>query len=607
MPLKAFLLIISLLTISFSFSQTKNERLGDKAFEMNKHYTALFYYEKAIEDSTDRFDTWFKAGNSSEILKDYSKAKEYYKKAQYKLQPPDTSIPERSAQLFYSLGTIHKYLGEYNEAELFFSKVLNTNSKGPKSVGLYDKCVQEMKSSKWAQENLTSKNHISITQLPEPLNDINSDFSAGLFKDHLLQVTSLKPVEEILEGTVEENFSSIYFYDNAFNPVDFSFEWDEEKIQNKHIANGYYLKERSIFFFTLCEDISETEKKCDIYVSIFKNNKWFNPRKLNINKLTESSTHPTAFVDNNGKINLYFSSERKTGLGESDIYYAVEKENLIFEEEQLLPEPINSAGSETTPYFNPKENRLYFSSNWHYGYGGFDIFYSELKNNNWQEPINMGLPVNSSSEDQYFRFINDTDGFLSSNREGAHTYMGTSCCYDVFGFEMPKIIIDTPRIVKKEKEKPKKEDKVKKKQLQTMLPVTVYFHNDEPNPKTTDTTTLLSYSDCYNDYKNVELDYYKINKEDRLKTFFSEDVDGGYANIRIFTSILGDLLETKQAELLIQGYCSPLALNDYNINLSKRRNASIVNFLKEELSENAFKNLAITFVPHGEEKAKKIG
>ena len=78
------------------------------------------------------------------------------------------------------------------------------------------------------------------------------------------------------------------------------------------------------------------------------------------------------------------------------------------------------------------------------------------------------------------------------------------------------------------------------------LPVTLYFHNDIPNPRSWDTTTAVNYIDSYNDYTAM-IDRYQKEysaglsgnraeeaKED-IESFFVEYVDNGL----IINSVLG--------------------------------------------------------------------
>ena len=64
---------------------------------------------------------------------------------------------------------------------------------------------------------------------------------------------------------------------------------------------------------------------------------------------------------------------------------------------------INSSYNEDAPYLTADGKRLYFCSYGHESMGGYDIFYSE-KNaaGQWQKPVNIGYPVNSTDDDMFF-------------------------------------------------------------------------------------------------------------------------------------------------------------------------------------------------------------
>ena len=78
----------------------------------------------------------------------------------------------------------------------------------------------------------------------------------------------------------------------------------------------------------------------------------------------------------------------------------------------------------------------------------------------------------------------------------------------------------------------------------------------------------------------------------------------------IFAHILADLRQGKTIQLQIKGYASPLHKKQYNINLSKRRIKSFVNYVEQYegkvfspyIEEGLFQ---ITELPFGESKATK--
>lgn len=58
------------------------------------------------------------------------------------------------------------------------------------------------------------------------------------------------------------------------------------------------------------------------------------------------------------------------------------------------------------PFLQSDGNRVFFVSNIPGGAGGFDIYYSEKRSGKWTDPTNLGLKVNSAS-DEFFPFITD--------------------------------------------------------------------------------------------------------------------------------------------------------------------------------------------------------
>ncbi len=114
---------------------------------------------------------------------------------------------------------------------------------------------------------------------------------------------------------------------------------------------------------------------------------------------------------------LYFVSNMPGGYGETDIYKVEIKSDGTFGAPQNLGPTINTPHKEMFPFVQNDE--LYFASEGHYGLGGLDVFKSTITQNNFTEPQNLGMPVNSNRDD--FALIISVDGsygYFSSNRDG---------------------------------------------------------------------------------------------------------------------------------------------------------------------------------------------
>lgn len=116
---------------------------------------------------------------------------------------------------------------------------------------------------------------------------------------------------------------------------------------------------------------------------------------------------------------LYFASDMPGGFGQSDLYQVEINADGTFGKPENLGNQINTFGRETFPFIS-NENELYFASDAHDGFGGLDIFVTNLVENlSFSIPRNLGEPVNSRMDD--FGFIINTvskKGFFTSNRSG---------------------------------------------------------------------------------------------------------------------------------------------------------------------------------------------
>jgi outer membrane protein OmpA-like peptidoglycan-associated protein len=170
---------------------------------------------------------------------------------------------------------------------------------------------------------------------------------------------------------------------------------------------------------------------CDLYVAHWDLGQWSMPKRIEGNINTGSwESQPCVSAD--GK-ELYFVSRRN---GNADIYCSRRNADRSWGEPQNLGAPINTRGSEMAPFLHPDGKTLYFSSDKHIGMGGFDLFMSRRgEDGKWQEPVNLGFPINTNGDEiNFFVAADGRTAFISSQREGG--YGG----YDIYTFELPEEI-----------------------------------------------------------------------------------------------------------------------------------------------------------------------
>ncbi len=117
--------------------------------------------------------------------------------------------------------------------------------------------------------------------------------------------------------------------------------------------------------------------------------------------------------------------------------------------------------------------------------------------------------------------------------------------------------------------------------LSTLLPIVLFYDNDEPDKRTTATNTLKNYNDTYYYYhqkKAVFKQEYaaggKQNSEmlDQLDDFFENEVEVGMFKLNQFSeAVYKKLVQGVDVEVFIKGFTSPRATSAYNLSLAQRR------------------------------------
>jgi outer membrane protein OmpA-like peptidoglycan-associated protein len=83
---------------------------------------------------------------------------------------------------------------------------------------------------------------------------------------------------------------------------------------------------------------------------------------------------------------------------------------------------INTVYDEEAVFWHPKEDKLYFSSQGHNSMGGYDVFVIERDENGmWSNPENLGYPINTPSDDIFFKMDeNNKQAYYSSVRDNGY-------------------------------------------------------------------------------------------------------------------------------------------------------------------------------------------
>ena len=186
----------------------------------------------------------------------------------------------------------------------------------------------------------------------------------------------------------------------------------------------------SFLVYTSCNR-DDGKGKCDLYFcKKMDNNNW--SKAENISSINSRNWESQACFSPDLKY-LYFVSDRQGGYGGDDIWRS-EITQFGFSKPENLGSKINTTYDEMSPFLHPDNLTFYFSSKGHIGMGDFDLFVSKRIHSDtlWQIPENLGYPINShKTENSLVVSSNGETAFFVSNNSG----YGKE---DIFYFQLPE-------------------------------------------------------------------------------------------------------------------------------------------------------------------------
>ncbi len=161
---------------------------------------------------------------------------------------------------------------------------------------------------------------------------------------------------------------------------------------------------------------SDNKNEGDIYVSKLKGSEFGQPVPLNANINTPDEWEGSCSISADGK-QLYFASSRAGGFGGRDLYVS-ELLNGDWGPAVNLGPKINTKYDDDAPFIHTDGITLFFSSQGHLSIGGYDIMYTIKEGTDWMVPRSMGIPLNTVEDDSYYVINSKGDkGFFSSGRD----------------------------------------------------------------------------------------------------------------------------------------------------------------------------------------------
>jgi len=409
--------------VANGFSQ-KLLKKADAAFEARQYFNAINMYKQAYAGaSKDKKPAiMYKSGYAAQEINDYKAAETFYQKA--------IAANYDDPTVYLNLAEVLKSQMKYPEAIVEFN---NYKAKG----GNAKKADLGVKSCELAQQWKDAPQRYKLENM-SLINSKESDYSPS-FSDKKYQTLVITSRREGALGAQEVNIGSNHS-DLFETKLDKNGKWSTPVLLPPAISSpvnegqGWVSKKGDMIFFTRCPEEKGKQVKCGLYMAKKQGSTWGVATRLPFNNDTVQFGHPTLSAD--GKF-LYFASRMSGGYGGLDIWRCTydAKANVWGQPTNAGP-AVNTEGNEMYPTISDDGKKLYFSSDYHPGMGGLDIFVAEAgADGKFSKAVeNLKYPINSSFDD--FGIIYEGKkqrGYLTSNREGGK---GSD---DIWSFNLPAL------------------------------------------------------------------------------------------------------------------------------------------------------------------------
>lgn len=345
---------------------------------------------------------------------------------------------DSSYEAHYLLGQMYQDKYRFDEAieqyRIFKSFVDKDSVSDRQTIYLVNEILKtRVENCNYGKLVYSSPRNIIIENLGQPINSRYSEYAPVITPDETkLVFTRRSPegkskkvspdgdyyedvfISDILEGSVmqkQEADSVRAGFISYLNQFRFSDPVPVENINTTSYDGAVQ--------FSYTSDKLFVYRKNNVWISSFENGNWQKPVLIDdlANVLNPGMFEPSVSIAMDGSA-IYFSSNRPGGFGGLDIYVS-RKIDGKWSSPVNLGSAVNTAADEDSPYIDPDNKTLYFSSKGHSSMGGYDVYKTRLENGAFMEIENMGYPVNSPGDDIFFMMTPRYNrGYYASNKSG---------------------------------------------------------------------------------------------------------------------------------------------------------------------------------------------
>ncbi|NNE26601.1 MAG: hypothetical protein HKN09_07140 [Saprospiraceae bacterium] len=433
------LCLIAILATSQLFSQ-KSLIKAERQFELKAFELAIESAKQALEKEPTCVDCKYIIAESLRMMNENIDAAYWYSQLE-----TETDLP---LDFHFNYGLLLKRMGEYEQAKTHFNNyAVHDAIKAEHFVASCDFAIKSLSAPHDFELNLYAPS------------SKQTDFGPTVYKDKLVFCSFRDNFKRDLRvensSMIQDEKCQLFISGMGFtgdvNNTQFLLKDEDETYDMGPI---HYASEAPIVAVTR-NNFRDGEKQIfsnDLELTLYlayvnEDGSFTNIKPFPYNEVGYATGFGT--LNPTGKI-LYFASNRPGGYGGFDLYVSFYKNGKWTYPDNLGP-TINTEGNEITPFFDGEQ--LYFSSDFHVGLGGYDVFKAFVDYGKWTTPENMLNGVNSPEDDYYFiKHPSQESYYLTSNRLGGRGYHDIYLVHQAPEAEMLAAELITPPAVDLQKD-----------------------------------------------------------------------------------------------------------------------------------------------------------
>jgi len=558
---------------------------AQKAWQARQINEALVLFEKVEETDPDNAELHLRLAQIYDLQKKTELTRKHYIRF-VAIKPAD---PQASTA-YQWLGTHFFRAEKYDSAVVCYEKSLRLT---PPKSGLARLSQKSIASSLFAQNAIKRPLKVHKRSMGDTINFLNSQF---------FPVMTADDETLIFTGLTENRDENIYITHRIPGGWDVPEEISKAINTTNNEGTCSISADGRTLVLTACNR-ADSYGGCDLYISQKQGNDWSAPQNLGepINSRSWES-QPSLSADGR---TLYFASDRRGGLGKTDIWYSVLQGKNQWSEPKNLGPGINTPDDENAPFIHANGRILFYASNGLPGMGGFDIFLSTKSDTTWSAPKNIGYPINTQT-DQVALFISANGKKAYYTDDSSDKTAGRSLLYT---FDLPDSLQNL--VIPTRYAKGKVFDKKTLKPLASSIELYDLKEQKKVAEFSSDTQTgnfmaVLNKGREYAFYvnksgylfksltfsvtdssssANLEIPLEAIEK-DRIEILNNIFFNTGEYTLDDKSKVELDLMVeflkiNKQIAIEISGHTDDVGTDQVNLELSKRRAQSVLNYLQK--------------------------